>query len=143
MSQKFDSILAKHLYELDDPDEEVGSSSEGVGWAGIWSEMGVIIQEDTQGFVTTRVCTEEEVALVWADIQKALSLDSPADDDYVIDPTGGYRVVQLGLTFPTYEGALAAIAQDMAEQKFWPNVWLLSERGDFTNVSEDLPKIDG
>src|SRR5690606_33906700 len=83
---RFDTMLAAHLYGQWGPDEEIGSSSEGIGWAGMWSDMGVILEEGVDGSVTTRLCSDDDVAMVWHDTQKRLdTVGHVGEEDYVIE----------------------------------------------------------
>lgn len=140
---KFDSILSEFLYSDWTPTSEVGSSSEGVGWAGLYGEVGVILQEATDGTVTHEILTHDTISLRWAEVESELTIgDQPAEDDYVVGESdrieGGFIVHQFQEHFAKYEEALDAIWNDMEESNFYPDVWLVNERGDFTKITEDI-----
>jgi hypothetical protein len=135
---KYDTVLAEWLVIEFEPDATVGSSSSGNGWAGRYDDLGVILIEDTDGVVSTIVCSEENFSMKWADTEHEFGpSESPEEEDYVISPN--LFVVPLMMDHDTLEEAMSNISDDMAARNFYPNVWLQDDHGGFTNVSEDLP----
>ncbi len=53
MSTKFQSAEAEELY-YHQPEDEVGDSTEGPAWHGIYMLEGAILTEDSRGFVWMR-----------------------------------------------------------------------------------------
>jgi hypothetical protein len=71
--------------------------------------------------------------------------DEPGEDDYTITGTrrGGEGVGQGGKflgEFPSVNAALQFIADRMAAEQFYPNVWTISDHGNALNVSDQVPK---
>lgn len=147
MSTKFQSEDARRLYGLAEPNDQVGSSSEGVGWAGLYLTAGsqaggTILVENTDGFVDMHVYdTEEELKKSWAEFEKTLDIRTPEQDDWVIsEPASGQiRVGQvegkpIHAGFDERDDAIDWIRRRMEEDQFWPDVWVQNERGDMLRI---------
>jgi len=58
------------------------------------------------------------------------------DDDYVIQDTPhGYFVTGLGESFNDYDKALVAIAEDMKNSEFYPDVYYQNDHGNIDLLS--------
>ena len=76
--------------------------------------------------------------------------DGPCDGDYVISPCGplGSRlsVAVMGggksfrREFAELGDAMRAIRENVEKEQFWPNVWLYSDHGNLSLVTDDLPE---
>jgi hypothetical protein len=65
MSTKFESDEAADLY-YHQPEDQAGDSSEGPAWYGLYQLEGVILTEDSQGFVDLhRYETTAELNKAW------------------------------------------------------------------------------
>ena len=67
----------------------------------------------------------------------------PSPEDYAIEdlPMKGYNVGQiegdhLG-EFSTVEEALAAIRDKMTREKYWPNIWFVSDHGNASLIDQE------
>lgn len=73
----------------------------------------------------------EEIAEAWEETNTG----EPEEGDYVIDTSSrrGYEVTPLGETYhpDDWDKMLADIRSHMEQSQFWPNVWLLSDHGNF------------
>lgn len=151
MSDKFDGPVSEWLHKDNEWEEEVGDSSSGVGWAGMVTfpgvDGGVIVFEKTDGSVcSAQYRTEAELHVAWYEVEEALSMDGPEPEegDWVIQdvPGTGYVYSQSGHSW-TYSGdggidpVLADIRHRMDEDKFWPNVWHVSDHGNYTLLEMD------
>ena len=67
----------------------------------------------------------------------------PEPEDYTITPCGTL-VAQLGVgkvegkflgEFSDYDGAMETIKEDMEANQFWPNIWIVSDHGNWELVS--------
>lgn len=139
--KKFENDLAEFLYAEMVPDDSVGSSSDGVGWAGMFiaPESGKvhIVEETPDGLVAVFTYPEAESAMRWAEVEERLSMDGdePSEDDYVVqEGTGGYTVSQYGKTwtFSEYGDVEKFIRTHMEQEQFWPSVWHVSDHGNYT-----------
>lgn len=142
---RFDGPLSEWLYSQGEWEEEVGDSSKGVGWAGRYEfpvvDGGVIVFEKTDGSVhSAQYRTDAELFTAWAEVEEALGMDGPEPEegDYVVqDSKGGYTVSQYGSVteFTGVEGidpVLHKIKDQMRWDKFFPNVWHVSDHGNYT-----------
>lgn len=146
MSTKFQSQDAEDLYSLAEPNDQVGSSSDGVGWAGLYLEDGEpggkILVENNDGFVDLHVYSSEaELKSAWIEMEKTLDIRTPEEDDWVIsEPAQGQtRVYQVGgkpihAGFDQRDDAIDWIKLRMEEDHFWPDVWVQNERGDMLRI---------
>jgi hypothetical protein len=144
---KFDSLRARVLYGRASTDEEVGSSSEGIGWAGLYMRWegagGYILQEDVEGFVTLESYTSDEALnTAWLEIAESLEFTGdPQHHDYVIqanERTSKYFCMNLGsdTMFDSVDEIVIALAeQQLQKPDVLPDVWFLNERGNFMPVA--------
>jgi hypothetical protein len=145
---KFDSPITEWIYLENEWDEEVGDSSSGVGWAGMWKvregiDGGVIIWEKVDGSVVkAEYRTDAELYTAWYEVEEALSMDGPEPEegDWVVqDSPTGYVVSQSGriVNFSGKGGidpVLTWISAEMDYAKFWPNVWHCSDHGNYQQL---------
>lgn len=74
---KFESERAEQFYGID-PDDQAGSSSEGIGWVGLFVSDRVVLRESTDGFVDIfEYETEEEMRLAWRNFTRTYELRMP------------------------------------------------------------------
>lgn len=74
--------------------------------------------------------------------------DTPCEGDYVLSDTGPLGSKTLvcvvgGKTLGTYDdfdSAMQDIRLDMERGKFWPNVWTMSDHGNLSLVTDELPE---
>lgn len=140
---KFQNDKAERLYEIP-PDDEVGSSSEGIGWAGKYTNPrqtpgGSILFESTQGDVSLEEFHDNDsLEEAWRTYKHDLEPSGePEEDDYVIqDHNEGYEVNHDLGTFPNFDSAIQGIRDRMEADKFWPNVWALSDHGNYHLITE-------
>ena len=73
---------------------------------------------------------------------------TPCEGDYVLSDTGALGAKTLvsivgGKTLGAYddfESAMVAIKADMEAGKFWPDVWTLSDHGNLSLRTDELPE---
>jgi len=138
---KFPDKKTRKLY-MGTSDDEVGSSSEGIGWAGLYFKRkrqgGHIIVENCDGFVERFTYeTTEALSEAWAQMERTLDRSEPEEEDWLIfEPGKGFIYVsQKGSTtapeqFSGRDEALAWLKERMAQDSFFPDVWVVTERGD-------------
>lgn len=142
---KFPDKKARKLYQ-GGADEEVGSSTEGLGWAGLYRRRnkpgGHVLVESTDGSVDHhRYDTDDELLRSWGEFQKTLDNSGPDEDDWIIrEPAHGPTWVHMygssaaGFQVVDRDTAIVAIKERMTAQKFYPDVWVQDERGDFLRI---------
>jgi hypothetical protein len=144
MKGKYQNLMAERLHTRFDPDEEVGRTDE-KGWAGMYvsgdrANGGAIIEEDSLGFVSIDVYkTDADLNLAWEDrMSKLEESPEPSPDDYVIQDLGrqGYGVTPLGRCILDMDEAYLAIADEMEATNVFPNVWIVSDHGNFHLVED-------
>lgn len=144
---KFETLRARVLYTRAPADEEVGSTTEGVGWAGLylrWEGVGgFILNEDVQGFVTIMECpTDEILQEEWGRVCEALEIGgAPDHGDPVIlenERTGEYFSVLLGES-EKFEDIGDIIERMMEENMIGDGktLWLLNCRGNFIPINPE------
>lgn len=141
---KYQNHAAKVLHSRWEPDDEVGEKDE-LGWAGRYDadgqSGGIILEENSIGFVTfDHYAEDHELRMAWEDRVSRLSNDGPEpeEEDYVIQNVrGGYAVTPLGTICESLDDAYMEIHAEMHAHNFFPNVWLVSDHGNFLQI-EDL-----
>lgn len=134
---KFQNKQAEKLYSSFAPDEVI-DPGEGGGWLGLYlvpGRGGCILHEDTLGFVT--IDCESDSGDIWMSWEERISEFDPSvqpdECDYVIN--SHWLVSQFGSNWIQHgsdlEDCERIIRERMAEESFLPNVWLVSERGEF------------
>lgn len=140
MKGKFPNIRAKALYEGGIPDDQVGSSTEGMGWAGLYilweSQGGYILIEDTEGHVSmNHLMTDRLLEQNWNELTEELELSGDPDNgDYVIVCNYHYQYQCPQLSdhwFDSMEECMSAILKASLKT---PIVWFENERGNFEIV---------
>lgn len=142
---KFESPMAEWLYQGAEFDEEIGDSSSGVGWAGKYTfqgiEGGVILFEKVSGEVhMAQYRSTAELEVAWYEATELLDMDrgEPEEGDWVVqDVPGGYIASQYGKAteFTGLNGidhVLRYISAIMDQDEFWPDVWHVSDHGNYT-----------
>jgi hypothetical protein len=148
LSSKFDSADAMALYSLDSGAEDDWAHSEGWGYL---ARMGKwIVSEDTQGFVYARDCDTPERADREFQILYDEGYGADEDDAYIAYDSGRWHVTFEGRdlnVWPTQrsrhdydEGiterrAIARVRLEAMRTGFYPNAWLVNDRGDMRRVS--------
>lgn len=133
---KFSSHLAERMYTRFTAEEEI-SSENGGDWLGLYKSDkpgGIILHEDTAGFVSSDVYTEDgELWMAWEEAKSIYAqTDLPAEDDYVIhDVPGGYSCNLVGGIWPILSLLEAEILKEMAHTEFYPDVWFVTDHGNF------------
>lgn len=145
---KYQNNLAERLHSRFSADEVIGSVDE-LGWAGRYDSVGVpggaILEEDTLGFVTIDVYKEDhELRMAWEDRISRLDneRDEPDEEDFVIQcDARGYAVTPLGEHFNSMDDAYLAVHEEMTSHGFFPNVWLVSDHGNFHKVTDFAEEV--
>lgn len=147
---KYQSQIAERLHTAFDPDEECGRTDE-LGWAGLYiadNGKGIILQEDSLGFVYCwRYTDSGEMQMAWESKKSELDNDGPEPDeeDIVIQNVrGGYAVTPLGIVCESLDEAYMNIHVEMDTTHFYPNVWIVSDHGNFqqvTDLDEEVSRI--
>lgn len=74
-----------------------------------------------------------------------MNLGEPEPEDYVIEDGRGaaYRVNLMQQDFHSWEEVVTAIAKRMDEEQFWPNVWYVSDHGNFVllDITKELKEV--
>jgi hypothetical protein len=106
-------------------------------WNGVWNIM------DNHGGKFSTVGAYGESKL------KEQYDDQPEPEDYTITPTGPlgglYGVGQIEGNFlgefQEWDDAIAAIKADMESNQYWPNIWDVSDHGNWSLVTESHPTV--
>lgn len=134
--KKYQNGQAARLHTLFEADEEV----EWDAWIGLYRHDGraggAILVEDDLGFVSIeKFDNDGELGMRWEELKSEHqpSDEEPDEEDYVIDhgARGGYGVTPLGRIFRSYDDVIVAIYDETEESDFRPNVWDLSDHGNF------------
>lgn len=103
---------------------------------------GWIIHKDPMNFVSGDKLSEDEIDEAWrevVDVNKP-NEQEPEDDDFIV--TDKYWVNQDIGQCTSYIWALKLIQAKMQADSFWPNVWLIGERGDMQLIPDLQAEID-
>ena len=143
---RYDRLRTRVLYSRTPVDEEVGSSSNGIGWAGLYmrweTEGGYILHEGSDGLVTSETYpTDAAIEAAWKDMCDALEVSGDPDlADVVImeNPKDGlFYCMDLGESrmFEEIEEIIAELmAVPTPDQR---NYWFLNERGNFIPINPE------
>lgn len=116
---------------LDDEDKEF-----------IASVVGVIVSQDSQGFVSIEYYDETERDKLSADWQAieddAMEAQGPQDDDYTTEDFCTFRQGKREIEVPDGEEWQDVIRADMDTQNCWPNVWSISDHGNVGLLSLEV-----
>jgi hypothetical protein len=156
---KFSNDTDGWLYNQD-ADETEGDSSEGAGWYGLYraplysdgddaedltgnnisflqQHAGAILFERTDGIVHSEFYeTSEALEAAWAEIAQAHEEPDEEGGDYTTNDH--VRFFQFRKRVVTVEGDADwrdAVKAHMDANQFWPNVWLISDHGNSTQLT--------
>lgn len=142
---KFPDQLSEYLYTEGQPVETTGSSSEGVGWGGMYQygDNFYVLIENCYGEIGYAECSRAEISMVWEDTKAKLAYDEPEPEpnDYVIQLVKGKKCVYvplLGAKYVDLSAATTFITKDMKAKKERRPVWLLDDDKNF-KLWEDFP----
>lgn len=142
MKGKYSSERAERLHTLFEPEETTGSDQDH-GWAGLYvarpRQGGAILFEDTLGFVSVDYYeSDANLSMAWEEMKDRLATNpEPEEDDYVIQCNrGGYYVSGLNRQYDGdgWQQIMDDINLAMDENNFYPNVWVVSDHGNFQEV---------
>lgn len=154
---KFDDAIDEYVY-TETADESAGDSSEGAGWYGLFrgpfareegtdlsdedwefltAQAGAIAFEETTGFVSVEYYeTTEALDEAWAKVEEAHAEPDEDGGDYTTnDEQRFYQHGKRVVTVPEGEDWKAAVKAHMDAEQFWPDVWLIEERGGHSRLS--------
>lgn len=98
-----------------------------------------IAHRSAEGVVAAWRVPAGQETLDWEEILASISVEyEPEEGDYVIqDVREGYEVTPLGVTYhgDEWDVMMKAIERHMDEHKFWPDIWHLSDHGNFVKIS--------
>lgn len=74
------------------------------------------------------------------------SVEPEENDCFITDnPSGGYEVSCGGVyndSFSEFDDALAAVNEWQKESNFYPNIWMVSDHGNYTLIDKDGNEIE-
>ena len=139
MPRVYQDIKTRAMMEGWVPDLSIGSSSFGIGWAGLYTSLmpgGIILYENATGNVTMITCqTNEKLDHEWNKLAADLELSGdPEEWDYVIEYEDEYRAFRLipGMDLhSTIEEAKQHALANMLEEQEMKRIWFLNANKNF------------
>ncbi len=103
---------------------------------------GYILETDEHDFVSVKEFQNQpDLMMAWQDCIDRLGESEegePEEEDYVIEdkPQAGYFVTVIGETFESWNASILAIWDHMEANNFRPNVWTVSDHGNFSVIAD-------
>lgn len=140
---KYDSAIAEYIDATSStaPADDCTGDIDTFGLF-VWRFGKRTLTEDGCGFVSCeRHATEDEAEQALEIIRQEYNDSEPTEEDYVINPDGSVGIYGVGKCFEPFkdeESAERFIVDRMKSDGFRPNVWQLSDHGNYTLISLDV-----